>query len=79
MTHSANAVNQSKKLLEKKKHGNAQFMTVEEIERVYDNVKFGNETEVGIIVGHDKSSWLVDTSDHNLLLLTSLGGGKTNG
>ena len=58
-------------------HGSAQFMTAHEIEGVYQRVSFGSEKMAGILVGHDTKTWLVDDSDHNLLLLAPPGGGKT--
>ena len=58
-------------------HGSATFMNREEISEVYKRIPFGQEKIPGILAGHDNASWLIDDSDHNLLLLAPPGGGKT--
>lgn len=58
-------------------HGDAHFMEPEEVKRVYQEVQQGHETQPAMLVGASKSTWLVDTSDHSILMVAPPGAGKS--
>lgn len=59
-------------------HGKAAYMTPEEERKTYAHIPFGAEKKPGIVLGETaKNEWVIDHSDHNLLLLAPPGGGKT--
>ena len=58
-------------------HGSARWMNQQEEQKTYRKVDFGYEKEPGIMVDQHDATWLIDTSDQNMLLLAPPGGRKT--
>lgn len=58
-------------------HGRRRYMTPEAKRETFDFVPEGKEKTPGFVLDYQGHSWMVDTGEHNIMLLAPPGAGKT--
>lgn len=58
-------------------HGRRRYMSEAEKHETYEFVAAGQETVPGFVFGYQAGKWLLDTGEHNVMLLAPPGAGKT--